>query len=39
MLRKILNFAVVLLYTIYNMYRIIQLVETQNMHGINFLRT
>jgi hypothetical protein len=39
MLRKILNFGVLLLHTAYNMYKIIPLFWTQNMHVINFLRT
>jgi hypothetical protein len=39
MLRKILIFVVVLPHTVYNLYKIPQLVWTRNMHGINFLRT
>jgi hypothetical protein len=38
MLRKILNFGVVLPHTVYNLYEISQLVWTQIMHGINFLK-
>jgi hypothetical protein len=39
MLRKILNFGVVLHHTVYNLYKIIPLFYTQNMHVVNFLRT
>jgi hypothetical protein len=39
MVRKILNFGVVLFHTVYNLYKIPQLVYTKNMHCINFLRT
>jgi hypothetical protein len=39
MFKKILNFGVVLPHTVYNLYKIPQFVWTQNMHGINFLRT
>jgi hypothetical protein len=39
MLRKIMNFGVVLLDVVYDMYKIIQLSWTHIMHVINFLRT
>jgi hypothetical protein len=39
MLRKVLNIGVVLPHTVYNLYKIIPLFWTQNMHVINFLRT
>jgi hypothetical protein len=37
MLRKISNFGVVFPYAVYNLYKIIQLIETHRMHVINFL--
>jgi hypothetical protein len=39
MLRKIINFGVVLLDAVYDMYKIIQLLYTHIMHVIKFLRT
>jgi hypothetical protein len=39
MLRKILNFGVALPHTVHNLYKIIPLFLTQNMHAIIFLRT
>jgi hypothetical protein len=39
MLRKILDFGVELLYAVYNLYKIRQLVYTHSMHVINFLIT
>jgi hypothetical protein len=39
MLRKIINFGVVLLDAVYDLYKIIQLFYTHIMHVINFLRT
>jgi hypothetical protein len=36
MLRKILNFGVVFLYAVYDLYKIMQLFYTHIMHVINF---
>jgi hypothetical protein len=38
MLRKVLNFGVVLPRTVYNLHKIMQLFWTNIMHVINFLR-
>jgi hypothetical protein len=39
MVRKMLNFGVALLDTVYDLYKIMQLVWDHIMHVINFLRT
>jgi hypothetical protein len=39
MLRKIVNFGVILLYAVYDLYKIMQLFQTHIMHVINFSRT